>query len=60
MKREQLLEAAFAYKQTRLWKKLMDSELFAVALPDGEIGYCCVMGMIAEHIALSLYVGSGG
>jgi hypothetical protein len=55
-----MYELAFQYKQTKLWKRLFDSDLFAVKLSDGEIGYCCVMGFLGEHIALALYVGDEG
>lgn len=57
---DNLYELAFAYRKTKLWKSLFDSELFAVALPDGEIGYCTVMGFLGEHLALALYVGEEG
>lgn len=55
-----LYRLAFAYKKTKLWKKMLDSQLFAVPLPDGETGYCCVMGMQGEHIALAVYPGLAG
>ena len=55
-----LYRLAFAYKKTKLWKKLSDGQLFAVALPDGETGYCSVMGALGEHIALALYPGASG
>ena len=57
---DELYEAAFRYKKTKLWKQMFDSELFAVRLSDGEIGYCCVMGLAGEHIALAVYVGDEG
>lgn len=57
---DKLYKLAFAFRKAKLWKSLYDSELFAVALPDGEIGYCCVMGAEGEHMALALYVGSKG
>ncbi|MBR3570959.1 MAG: hypothetical protein IKN96_09230 [Oscillibacter sp.] len=60
MATERMYELAFQYRQTKLWKQMSDSELFAVRLSDGEIGYCCVMGMAGEHIALALYVGDEG
>lgn len=60
MASEKMYDLAFQYKATKLWKILYDDELFAVRLPDGEIGYCCVMGMLGDHIALSLYVGENG
>lgn len=57
---DRLYQLAFAFRKTKLWKSLYESELFAVALPDGEIGYCCVMGSGGEHLALALYVGNKG
>lgn len=57
---DKLFELAFIYKKTKLWKMLWDNEIFAVSLPDGQIGYCSVMGAIGEHCALGLYVGEKG
>lgn len=57
---DELYEAAFDYRKTKLWKQMFDSELFAVRFTDGEIGYCCVMGLAGEHIALAVYVGAEG
>ena len=60
MATEKMYDLAFQFKRTKLWKQILESELFAVRLSDGEIGYCCVMGIGGEHIALSLYVGAEG
>lgn len=60
MATEKMYDLAFQYKKTKLWKKLYDSELFAVRLSDGKTGYCCVMGEMGELVALSLYVGEEG
>lgn len=60
MATEKMYDLAFQYKETKLWKQLYDDELFAVKLSDGEIGYCCVMGMMGEHTALAVYVGAEG
>ena len=57
MATEKMYDLAFQYKGTKLWQQFYDDELFAVKLSDGEIGYCCVMGMIGQHNALALYVG---
>ena len=56
----ELYDLTFAFKKTRLWKKLWDSQLFAVAHADGSIGYCCVMGRAGKHLALALYPGPEG
>lgn len=57
---DRLYELAFAFRKTKLWKYLYDSDLFAVSLPNGEIGYCSIMGLLGEHLALALYVGNKG
>lgn len=57
---DELMEAAFQFHTDKLWKKLYDSELFAVKLSDGRIGYCCIMGYLGECIALALYIGDEG
>ncbi len=58
--RQELFDLAYRYRRTRLWKKLRDQQLFAVALPEGETAYCCVMGMDDQHVALGVYVGQQG
>ena len=60
MASDRLYELAALYKKTKLWKKLTDTALFGVRLPDGRIGYCCVMGMNNEYIALAVYCGTEG
>lgn len=55
-----LYDLALAFKKTKLWMKLYDSQLFAVRHSDGSIGYCCVMGMMGEHLALAEYPGDSG
>lgn len=57
---DSLFDLAFAYKQTKLWKLLWDTQLFAVQFTDGQIGYCSVMGMAGEHNALAVYIGQAG
>lgn len=57
---DRLYDLALNYRKTKLWKVLYDSEFFAVSLSNGQIGYCCVMGFLGEHIALALYIGNRG
>jgi len=57
---ESLYDIAFRFKKAKLWNKLYDSQLFAVAHSDGTIGYCCAMGMMGEHLALAVYPGAAG
>lgn len=54
-----LLELAYAFKQTKLWKTVYEEDLFAVDL-DGEIGYCSLMGRNGQHTALAVYIGAQG
>ena len=60
MPTEKLYGAALQFKKTKLWKQLNDTELFALKLSGGKTGYCCVMGELGEHVALSLYIGQEG
>ena len=60
MASEALYALAFRFRKAKLWNRLLDDELFAVQLSDGEIGYCCVMGQLGEHLSLALYVGETG
>jgi len=57
---DDMLMAAFRYRETKLWEYLDDSNLFAFRLSDGETGYCCVMGNAGEHLALGFYRGAKG
>ena len=60
MATEKMYDLAFQYQKARLWKRLYDSEMFAVALPDGQTGYCSVRGMTGDPPALIVYVGKKG
>lgn len=57
---DSLYDIAFQFKKSKLWNKLFDSQLFAIAHSDGTIGYCCVMGMMGEHLAIAVYPGADG
>ena len=57
---DELFDSALLYKKTKLWKKLSDTMLFGVRHFDGEVGYCCVMGMMGELTALAVYPGQAG
>ncbi len=54
-----LLDAAFRYKKTKLWKRLRESQVFAVRLSDGEIGYVSILGEQGEHCAVCMYRKDG-
>ena len=55
-----VFEAAFQYRSDKLWSKLNETNIFAVCLSNGEMGYCSVMGSQEECIALGLYIGDEG
>lgn len=57
---EELYELAFAFRSAKPWNRLFEDELFAIPLPNGETGYCSVMGMAGEHFALAVYPGERG
>lgn len=57
---DKLYGLAFEYKKKKLWEKVWDSELFAVKLADGRIGYISIMGAAGQHCALGLYIGNKG
>ena len=60
MPSKELYQLAVEFRKTKLWERLYDSELFAVGMPNGEVGYISVMGMLGEHLALAVYVGEQG
>lgn len=55
-----LYDLAFAFRKTKLWDQLYDTQLFAVGHSDGSVGYCSVMGRMREHLALGVYPGLPG
>ncbi len=56
-----LYSAALAFKQEAPWEWMEEDELFGVRDPEtDEIGYVSIMGILGEHLALGLYLGSEG
>ena len=55
-----MLDAAFRFRETEAWKKLDDSNVFAVRLSDGQTVYCSIMGNGGEHHSLGIYIGENG
>ena len=55
-------DLGYAFRNSKIWKRLYEEELFAVKLPikGNPIGYCCVMGRNGEHMALAVYIGAEG
>ena len=57
----EIYQAAYKFKDSKLWTKMLETELFAVKLDDtGLIGYCTIMGTNDQHRALAVYVGPEG
>ena len=54
---EELLEAAFRYKKTKLWKKLGEEEFFAFKRTDGSYSYVSIMGKSGLNCAVRVYPG---
>ena len=53
-------DLAYTFKKSKLWQLIREQQVFAVRLPDGQIGYCLIMGQNGEHMALSLHIGAEG
>ena len=57
---DRLFALAFEYKKTKLWNSLWDTEIFALRMSDGLIGYISIMGAGGSHQAVGLYLGDKG
>ena len=55
-----MISTALKLRDASPWQVIVETDLFAVKLSSGEIGYCCVMGTEGEHFALALYIGRQG
>ena len=56
-----LYNATLAFKELRPWEFMSDSEIFGVQDPvSKQIGYCCVLGALAQVFGLAVYRGSKG
>lgn len=58
---KQLYQAAIEFRDLAPWRWMWDDAVFGVQDPETEeVGYCCIMGYLGEHLALGLYQGSEG
>lgn len=56
-----LYQAAIRLKEVAPWEWMTETDIFGVQNPEtGETGFVSVMGMLGEHIALAVYLGSEG
>ena len=56
-----LYESAIRVKEISPWEWMTEADVFGVRSPEsGELGFVSVMGLLGEHYAVSLYLGSEG
>ncbi|MBQ6527881.1 MAG: hypothetical protein IJI38_05100 [Clostridia bacterium] len=62
-----LMDLGFEFRETQIWKRIDEDELFAVRLPQGitledgtEYVFCSILGRGGEHRALSVNLGKSG
>jgi hypothetical protein len=56
-----LYKSALRIKEISPWEWMTETDVFGVRSPEtGELGFVSVMGMLGEHYAVSLYLGSEG
>ena len=56
-----LYQAAIAFRQVAPWEWMLETNVFGVQNPEsGQVGYGSIMGMLGEHLALAVYLGSEG
>src|SRR5215218_2201925 len=56
-----LYESAVRIKEMSPWEWMTETDVFGVRSPEtGELGFVSVMGLLGEHYAVNLYLGSEG
>lgn len=55
-----IVKEAMRLRAAEPWKKLNDSQMFGVAMPDGEIWYGSILGNSGIDYGLSMYPGKDG
>jgi hypothetical protein len=54
-----LYEAAIRVKEIAFWEWMTETDIFGVQNPEtDQLGFVSVMGMLGEHLALSVYLGA--
>ena len=54
---DNLYKLAFEFKKRKIWNTIHESEIFAVKLSDGRIGYITVTGQSKTVFMVALYIG---
>jgi hypothetical protein len=58
---KELYDIASHFKKLECWNWMSDEEIFGVQNPEtGEIGYCCIMGMLGQLRGMGVYLGDEG
>jgi len=58
---QKLYQAAIRVKEIAFWEWMTETDIFGVQNPETEqLGFVSVMGMLGEHLALSVYLGAEG
>lgn len=57
---DRLYQYAFEYRKTKLWRILLETDLFAFRSSDGQFCYVSLTGGSEEPITLAVYIGSDG
>jgi hypothetical protein len=56
-----LYEASARVKELAPWEWMTEADIFCVQSPEtGKLGFVSVLGMLGQHYAVSLYLGSEG
>ena len=54
----QLISLALKYKETKLWERINENQVFAVKTADG-MRFVCIMGGSGQYIAINMYTHDG-
>ncbi|MBP0955403.1 MAG: hypothetical protein J6M90_07150 [Oscillospiraceae bacterium] len=57
---DEMLDAAFEYRRSKVSKKLGRRDIFAIPMPGGDIAYCGVSPAEDDHGGLCVYLGQQG
>ncbi len=56
-----LYDLSIEFRKTACWKWMTDDQIFGVRNPKtGEIGYCCIIGILGQEFGIIVYTGTAG